>query len=100
MATTSRDAIAKLDSVVELSRRVPMANERFVLLVGDRGTPIPQRLQKKIFLALEEAKAQSILVVDSKWVSISIASASMLPATNFKPKLEIDLWRLSEGLQN
>jgi len=100
VATTSRDAIAKLDSVVELSRRVPMANERFVLLVGDRGTPIPQRLQKKIFLALEEAKAQSILVVDSKWVSISIASASMLPATNFKPKLEIDLWRLSEGLQN
>ncbi len=100
VATTSRDAIAKLDSVMELSRKALISNEKFVLLVGDCGTPIPQRLEKKIFTALEEAKAQSIFVVDSNWVSISIASGSMLPAAIFKPKFGINLWQLSEGIQN
>jgi hypothetical protein len=98
LVTSWREASAKLKSVMDSSDELSLPPKRFVLLFGDRGNLIPKSLQKEIMTALEDSKSRKIYVVDSNWVSLSIACANMLPPADFKPKDGVELWRLSKDL--
>jgi len=98
LVTSSREASAKLKSVMDSSDELSLPPKRFVLLFGERGKVIPKTLQKEITAALEDSKSRKIYVVDSNWVSLSIACAYMLPPVDFKPKDGVELWRLSKDL--
>jgi len=97
LVTTLREASARLKSVADASSEpLTLPTERFVLLLGDRGKAIPRLLQKETKAALEETRSRNVYVVDSGWVSLSVACASMLPPSDFKPKIGVDLWELSK----
>ena len=98
LVNSSREASAKLKSVMNSSDELSLPPKRFVLLFGDHGKVIPKSLQKEIKTALEDSKSRNIYVVDSNWVSLSIACADMLPPADFKPKDGVELWRLSKDL--
>jgi hypothetical protein len=98
LVNSSREASAKLKSVMNSSDDLSLPPKRFVLLFGDHGKVIPKSLQKEITTALEDSKSRNIYVVDSNWVSLSIACADMLPPADFKPKDGVELWRLSKDL--
>jgi len=76
------------------------SRKRFVLLCGERGgKALPKKLKNELSDVLESTETRNcIFVVDSNWVSLSIACAKMLAPTNFKPNDAIDLWNLSKKM--
>jgi hypothetical protein len=104
--STSKDVSLQLKSIVDSSSSSRTDESKydcstndkrkFVLLCGDRGgKALPKYVLTEIKDALEsDAEASKfIYVVDSNWVSLSIACAKMLSPTNFKPTSSaIDLW--------
>ena len=104
--STSKDVSLQLTSIVDSSSSSRTDESeydcstndkrKFVLLCGDRGgKALPKYVLTEIKDALEsDAEASKfIYVVDSNWVSLSIACAEMLSPTNFKPTSSaIDLW--------
>ena len=70
----------------------------FVLVLGDRNCAISKTLHTELKAALEVSTSRKIYIVDSNWVSLSIACARMLPPDDFRPKVGVDLWQLSKEL--
>jgi len=100
LISTSRDASMELKAVVKSSQKKisPSAPKKFVLLFGDQGKAIPKSLHKVVKEALGVIKSRTIYVVDSNWVSLSIACAKILAPGDFQPKDGEDLWHLSKDL--